>query len=134
MNRSSLFLAVVVVLALAGSVFAQTAPGDADQPGTASTQPGTSVPVVQGDSPDTQPTSPGPGDTTGTPSSEPYAAQPPADGAPLKPDSTGGGVDQTQSGLPATASNNPLMLAAGVLSLLAFVTLLLYRRNRTARS
>ena len=121
MNRSSLLFAVIVVLALAGSAFAQSTPGDVDPSGTANTQPATTTPAVQGDSPDPQPESPPAGDVTDTPTSQPHAAQPPA-------------AEKTPASLPATAGENPLMFAVGALSLGAFVTLLLYRKSWTTRS
>lgn len=104
----------LVVLAAAGSAFAQT-----DQPLT--DQPTTDQPTA---------TAPSPSDTQAPPSdsgSQPATAPSSASAGSTSPDS----APPSQSGtLPATASDSPLLMAIGVAALAAFTGLLVFRKRR----
>lgn len=131
MKRTFLSMVGIAMLAAFGNLMAQTPTGSTtpDQPAVAApsqTAPGT--PVLQQDSPGTQPGSPA-DDTT----SQPAAAQPAPDSGARAATGTAGHA--THSGnLPATASNNPLMALLGAVALAAFTILLVVRRSGPARS
>ena len=112
MKKKLLVLFSVVVLAVAGSVMAQTEPAPAGEPAPAAPE-AEAAPMDTG----TQPSSAQPPEATSPSTGSPEAAQP----------------AQAET-LPATASNAPLMMVIGALSLAAFTGLLIYRRRRTARS
>jgi hypothetical protein len=125
-KRMFLSLVVITALAFTGGAIAQTDPGTYDSPTSATSPSGTGTQSMEGTSPETQPASPPPTDAT-SPGSAPAAA--PAGTSPASAD-----TQPAQTELPATASGDPLMLFTGILSIAAFVTVLLYRRHRTARS
>jgi LPXTG-motif cell wall-anchored protein len=134
MKRTFLSLFVIAVMAAFGSVMAQTGTNAPDQPAAAmpsSTASGT--PVVQQDSPGTQPGTPA-GDTVSQPATEkPATDQPATDTGTPAASGTAGRATRTGK-LPATASNNPLLALLGVVSLAAFTILLVVRRRGDVRS
>lgn len=115
MKKKLLVLFSVVVLAVAGSVMAQTEPAPAGEPAPAEP---------------TAPESPAAPMDSGT---QPSPAQPPAATSPSTGSPEAAQPAQAET-LPATASNAPLMMVIGALSLAAFTGLLIYRRRRPDRS
>ena len=130
MKRILLTVFSIAVLAVEGSVIAQTNPGTTDQPGTTQPADQSPPPSGQGDSTgSTAGSTPPATDTAAQPAAAPVPADSPSSSSPKEASNPG-----RSGSLPATASNNPLMALIGVLALGAFTILLVFRRRGAARS